>query len=121
VQDQGRVFDTVSLLKVRPQTGRTHQIRVHLADLGHPIVGDKVYGRRQWPENAAASGLDALSRQALHAERLELSHPRTGTPMEFYAPLTEDIQRLLQSLERENLEGRSARKPGGVDKVRGFT
>jgi 23S rRNA pseudouridine1911/1915/1917 synthase len=83
-----------------PKTGRTHQIRVHLADMGYPVVGDKVYGRKR--SNPTAKNIDSFasfSRQALHAERLSLLHPRSGTPMEFFAPLAEDIQRLLQTLE----------------------
>jgi 23S rRNA pseudouridine1911/1915/1917 synthase len=88
----------VSLLRLRPWTGRTHQIRVHLADLGHPVVGDKVYGRKR--RNNAA--LDSFPRQALHAERLSLFHPRSGVPIEFYAPLAEDIDDLLKTLEDKN-------------------
>jgi 23S rRNA pseudouridine1911/1915/1917 synthase len=92
----------VSLLRLRPWTGRTHQIRVHLADLGHPVVGDKVYGRKR-RNNPARNGnvpaLDSFPRQALHAERLSLFHPRSGVPVEFYAPLAEDIDHLLKTLE----------------------
>jgi 23S rRNA pseudouridine1911/1915/1917 synthase len=89
-------------LRLRPQTGRTHQIRVHLADLGHPVVGDKVYGRNRGIATARlgkARALDSFPRQALHAERLTLFHPRSGVPCEFYAPLAEDIDRLLKTLE----------------------
>jgi 23S rRNA pseudouridine1911/1915/1917 synthase len=87
----------VSLLRVRPRTGRTHQIRVHLADLGHPVVGDKVYGHKG-RKGSKKSPLDDFPRQALHAERLEIVHPRTGKRMVFCAPLPEDMKKLLQHL-----------------------
>lgn len=114
-KESGRVPWSVSLVKLTPRTGRTHQIRVHLADLGHPIVGDRVYGGKRRVENGAVSSLDSFSRQALHAERLGLLHPRTGTPMEFYAPLAEDVKNLLKSLESHNREYGSVRKqPEGL-------
>ena len=68
------------------QTGRTHQIRVHMASIGHPLVADEVYG------GAPAAG---LQRQALHAFRLAFVHPVTGQPLEFHAPLPVDIQQVL--------------------------
>lgn len=84
----------VSLLRVRIETGRTHQIRVHLAHVGHPVVGDRQYGRARDTELPAPA-----ARQMLHAERLAFRHPRTNEPMEFTAPLPEDMRRLLRALE----------------------
>ena len=75
-------FGAYALLEVHPLTGRTHQIRVHLAHLGCPILGDDLYGR--------ASPL--VSRQALHAARLELSHPLTGEALVFTSPLPPDLE-----------------------------
>ena len=101
-KDEALSGSWVSLLRLMPKTGRTHQIRVHLADLGYPLVGDKVYGPKR-PKTTdkigGISGLDSFPRQALHAERLSLFHPRTGALMEFYAPLAEDIRSVLQTLE----------------------
>ena len=84
-----------ALLEVRPQTGRTHQIRVHLATIGLPIVGDPVYGRggRAAPESG-------LERPALHAERLAFTHPRTGQRLDFRTPPPPDLAKLLAALER---------------------
>lgn len=82
-----------SWLEIRPETGRTHQIRVHLASIGLPIVGDPVYGR-------ARSGGAAPGRPALHAARLGFAHPRTSQRMRFEAPLPEDLGALLADLER---------------------
>ncbi len=76
-----------SLLEVRPATGRTHQIRVHLASVGHPIVGDRVYSRRRAP---------FLDRQFLHACSLAFRHPTTGELLEFTSPLPQDLQEALR-------------------------
>lgn len=108
-----------SLLRVRPLTGRTHQIRVHLSEEGHPLVGDRVYGRkRRW---AAETGLWRLlgdfPRQALHALRLAFEHPRSGARVEFRAPLPDDMERLLAELRRTVGEKGSG---GGVDNQDGF-
>lgn len=90
-------FRNTTLLRVRIETGRTHQIRVHMAFLGFPVVGDRVYGRKR-PEPLPA----AAPRQMLHAERLELTHPRTGAPILFQAPVPPDMQALLHALREEN-------------------
>ena len=81
-----------TLLECRLETGRTHQIRVHLLHIGHPILGDPVYG---------SAGVRELERQALHATRLEFLHPRTGNRLVFDAPLPGDIDALLDRLRRE--------------------
>jgi len=98
-----RRFRAHTLVEARLETGRTHQIRVHLAHIGHPVLGDPVYaGRRRVPAGASAALLEtlgALGRQALHAASLRLIHPRTGTEMSFAAPLPDDMQRVLEALE----------------------
>jgi 23S rRNA pseudouridine1911/1915/1917 synthase len=80
--------DRVTLVRVRPETGRTHQIRVHLAASGHPCLGDALYGGR-------APAVASFARQALHALALQLDHPRTGARLEFVAPLPEDFSLFL--------------------------
>jgi len=79
-----------TLLEVRLETGRTHQIRVHLAALGHPVAGDVVYGHAPRP--------DGLERQFLHAGHLEFAHPLSGAPLSFDAPLPDDLARFLAGL-----------------------
>ncbi len=83
-------FDAMALLHLRIETGRTHQIRVHLAHVGHPVVGDATYGHRR-----AVAG---ANRQMLHAARLAFTHPRTGKPVSFQAPIPADFQTLLDRL-----------------------
>lgn len=89
-------FDT-TLLKIKLQTGRTHQIRVHMAHLGHPVIGDQLYNNKQKkdPQNM----LTTFSRQALHACSLELDHPVTGAVLSCMAPLPNDFADLLEFLD----------------------
>jgi 23S rRNA pseudouridine1911/1915/1917 synthase len=94
-----RFLDGVSYLHVAIATGRTHQIRVHLSGIGHPIVGDTVYGgvRRQMPANLRA--VQRLERPFLHARRLAFTHPgEPGRRLEFTAPLPDDLQSVLDEL-----------------------
>ena len=93
----------VSLLRLRPRTGRTHQIRVHLADSGHPLVGDRVYGRKLNSAGKKFSGdsvVDLFPRHALHAEKLVINDVRTDQPMQFVAPLPDDLTDLLGHLRK---------------------
>jgi 23S rRNA pseudouridine1911/1915/1917 synthase len=87
-----------ALLECRLSTGRTHQIRVHLAHIGHPLIGDPVYGGR--PARTARRAGIAFSRQALHANRLGFAHPQTGQTLRFESPLPADMAALVHSLER---------------------
>lgn len=88
----------VTLLRVAIATGRTHQIRVHLSEIGHPVVGDALYGgvRRRVPHPLRA--VTQLTRPFLHAERLAFTHPRTKERMEFTAPLPADLEAVLAQL-----------------------
>lgn len=83
----------MTLLGLDLETGRTHQIRVHLSHIGHPVVGDRVYGGRRERSRSALPGPRA-PRQMLHAWRLGFRHPRTGDWCEFTAPIPEDLRRL---------------------------
>lgn len=92
----------VTLLELSPKTGRTHQLRVHLAALGHPIVGDATYGggAARLKGTPVLKGLRPLvTRQLLHARSLRFAHPRTGAPVAGEAPLPEDFQAVLDFLE----------------------
>lgn len=87
-------FDKATLLECRLETGRTHQIRVHLASIKHPLAGDAVYGKSR----SGDARLDAFPRQALHAWRLALVHPASGIEMAWESPLPEDFAGLLDEL-----------------------
>ncbi|MEX1233010.1 MAG: RluA family pseudouridine synthase [Planctomycetaceae bacterium] len=125
-------FDGFTSVKLLPQTGRTHQLRVHLQHLGHSIVADRIYGgrpslsRRDLTDAAKSSSADEageaddvdsadllISRQALHAFRLEFLHPQSGKKLAFEAPLPDDMQRTLAALEslRPFSQKSSSKKP----------
>jgi 23S rRNA pseudouridine1911/1915/1917 synthase len=94
-------FDGAALLRVRIFTGRTHQIRVHLASLGHPVAGDATYGgTRPAPSQKTSSraALASLERPALHAARLAFTHPGTGQRVVFESPLPPDLQGVVDRL-----------------------
>ncbi len=95
-------IDGVSALDVELLTGRTHQIRAHLADIGHPLAQDALYGgghaEKRLRPGAVHDAVAALKRQALHAATLALAHPRTGTQLRFEAPLPADLLRLDEAL-----------------------
>jgi 23S rRNA pseudouridine1911/1915/1917 synthase len=105
-------FRAHTLLRVTLETGRTHQIRVHMAHIRHPIVGDPVYGGRQHTPKGATpeliAALRAFSRQALHATHLGLLHPATDEYMEWEVPMPEDMQQLIETL-RADAKEQSAR------------
>jgi len=98
-------FGTFAYLDVHLETGRTHQVRVHLAHIGFPVVGDPIYGGgarralRESPPNVRGS-LESVHRQLLHARRLCFEHPRTGERLTFDSPLPADFQRVLDALRR---------------------
>jgi 23S rRNA pseudouridine1911/1915/1917 synthase len=92
-------------VKVQLETGRTHQIRVHMAHIHHPLLGDQIYnGRLQLPKGATPELVEQLrkfKRQALHASELGLVHPRTSEPMSWRAPLPDDMATLIESLRND--------------------
>jgi 23S rRNA pseudouridine1911/1915/1917 synthase len=104
-----------SLLLCRLETGRTHQIRVHLASIGHPIMGDDAYGsgfrtKAALLPPAAQAALTALARQALHAHMLSVKHPSSGEFLQFRSELPHDLVRLRDALAEA--QPISQRKPG---------
>ncbi len=89
-------FEGATLVSVEPETGRTHQIRVHFAAAGHPVLGDRVYGERSRESKVP------VPRQLLHARRLGFAHPRTGDPVRAESPLPADFAAVLESLRRRS-------------------
>lgn len=103
-------YGTFSLLDITLRTGRTHQIRVHLAHIGYSVVGDPTYGGRNRAIKTATSeavklAIENLSRQALHAQTLGFIHPATDEYMGFSTPIPMDIQNVLDALEQAAQEG----------------
>jgi 23S rRNA pseudouridine1911/1915/1917 synthase len=100
-----RRFRAHSLVRLTLESGRTHQIRVHMAHIGHPLVGDPTYGGRlRVPAGAGAAltkQLRAFRRQALHAAELRLQHPVSDDDMQWQSPLPPDMQALLEALEED--------------------
>ncbi|GAA0489262.1 MULTISPECIES: 23S rRNA pseudouridine(1911/1915/1917) synthase RluD [Tatumella] len=98
-------FRAYTRLRLRLETGRTHQIRVHMAHLSHPLVGDQLYGGRPRPPKGASddfiSVLRKFDRQALHATMLRLYHPITGIQMEWHAALPEDMVELIEAMKAD--------------------
>jgi 23S rRNA pseudouridine1911/1915/1917 synthase len=106
-------FAFAARLEVRLETGRTHQIRVHLAHVGHPVFGDPTYGGRRRKYGSLSSStmeearglLELIGRQALHAARLSFVHPGTGKRMDFKAPVPQDMGRLISALRLGSAKG----------------
>jgi 23S rRNA pseudouridine1911/1915/1917 synthase len=105
-------YGKFALVEVKIETGRTHQIRVHMSSLGHPVVGDALYGApgelRSQSNKRRAAGMPAtltLNRNFLHSATLELTHPRTNEPLKFSRPLPAELETLLDSLENARQEG----------------
>ena len=94
-------FAGTSMVSCHPVTGRTHQIRVHMAHVGHAIVGDPLYAGRQWRnlvDSRVQAACRSFPRQALHARRIGFEHPVTKENVEFEAPLPPDLEELLRVL-----------------------
>lgn len=109
-------YDGYTLLELELATGRTHQIRVHLSYLGHPIVGDDMYGGRHLNERDIDGALPTdklISRQALHATTLAFTHPISEKPVAFVAPLRDDMRRLVELL-REHRFKKRVNAPGAT-------
>lgn len=108
-------FRGFSMVELDLYTGRTHQIRVHMAHIGHPVVGDDMYGGRYvypWQLEDAEPRAEApiIARQALHAWKLEVDHPKTGERLKFEAPLREDMQNLVDKLRECRPPVKAAKK-----------
>lgn len=94
-------FPGAALVEINLETGRTHQIRMHFSEAGLPLLGDALYGGAKRGTGAVKEAMARIGRTALHAQRLEFRHPRSGKKMSFGAPLPEDFERGLQHLRGE--------------------
>lgn len=101
-------FKGVTFLELSPKTGRTHQIRVHLASVGHPILGDPLYGRKGRPgaidNTLLRKCAGTMGRQALHAYRLGFVHPETGEWVQFVSPIPQEFRGVLECLRAQAAE-----------------
>ncbi|WP_261374755.1 pseudouridine synthase, partial [Yersinia aldovae] len=101
-------FRAHTRLRLRLETGRTHQIRVHMSHINHPLVGDQLYGGRPRPPKGASDSfisiLRGFDRQALHATMLRLYHPISGIQMEWHAALPKDMVELINALKADTEE-----------------
>jgi 23S rRNA pseudouridine1911/1915/1917 synthase len=92
-------FNSFTFLEIYPKTGRTHQIRVHLSAMGHPLLGDPLYGRKTTVQDSKLREcIKRMNRQALHAHQLEFNHPQTGERIRFVAPIPQDMKETLEYL-----------------------
>ena len=100
-------FKGVTFLELFPKTGRTHQIRVHLASIGHPILGDSLYGRKAKTgaieDPMLRKCVETMGRQALHAHRLGFIHPQTGERVEFVSPIPKEFRDVLELLRSQTV------------------
>jgi 23S rRNA pseudouridine1911/1915/1917 synthase len=98
-------LDGFTLLEIFPQTGRTHQIRVHFSSMGHPLLGDPLYGKKGRPgairDPVLKECMKRMNRQALHAHQLGFIHPETGEKVEFVAPIPQDMKEVLEWLRSQ--------------------
>jgi 23S rRNA pseudouridine1911/1915/1917 synthase len=101
-------FEGITFVQVSPRTGRTHQIRVHMSSIGHPLLGDPLYAKErrlaQIEDPNLRARIKALGRQALHASLLAFRHPATGEPVEFTAPIPTDIEEILEALRGTGIQ-----------------
>lgn len=108
-------FGKFALIEIKIDTGRTHQIRVHMASLGHPVVGDALYGAPREMRARRGRATDegtaiSLPRNFLHAARLELLHPRTGKPIALESPLPPELQAFVGTIDKEAPGGSPAKR-----------
>jgi 23S rRNA pseudouridine1911/1915/1917 synthase len=106
--ETSNALSLASLVECHLETGRTHQIRVHMAHIGHPLLGDAVYGggfktKANLLPDDARKVVNGFKRQALHAYMLQFEHPRTGEIMRFEAPLPDDMMALVEALRGASL------------------
>ena len=92
-------FQVATLVEAEPKTGRTHQIRVHFSENGHPLLADKVYGHKKQKNNLLSAAAKEIGRHALHASLIGFKHPESGEWIEFTAPTPDDMNQALKYLE----------------------